>query len=75
MNTVIKLWAGWLRVSKIIGNFQAQVILSIFYLLILLPLGLIFRFINNPIRVKVKSTNFVAWEHPSEDLDQARKQY
>ena len=37
------LWSKWLPIARAIGNFQGQVILSIFYLLILLPVGIIMR--------------------------------
>lgn len=73
-------WKKWLVLAKVIGNFQSQIIFSIFYILFLGVLGIIFRFFNDPLFIKKKSiskkkTNFTAWEHPTQDLNQARKQF
>ena len=72
------LWKKWQPIAQAIGNFQAQVILTLFYLVIMFPLGVIFRLFADPLRIRsvdsIKS-NFVKWEHPKEDLKRARKQY
>lgn len=73
-------WQKWLVVARIIGNFQAQLILSLFYLIVLFGVSLVFKLLSDPLRLRVGSSvgpksNFVQWEHPKEDLDQARKQY
>ena len=36
-----RLWDGWLVVARAIGNFNARLLLSLFYFLVILPLGLI----------------------------------
>ena len=70
------LWGKWLILARIIGNFQSQVILSIFYILILWPVGILFRLMADPLRMRKKiGTNFVKWEHEKENLEEARKQY
>ena len=71
------LWQKWLIVARPIGNFQAQLILTIFYLILLLPVAILFRFLADPLilRFKDKKTNFVTWEHPKEDLKQAQKPF
>lgn len=38
-----RLWDGWMRVAKVIGNFNARLILSLFYFLFMVPLGLLVR--------------------------------
>ena len=40
-NQLKDLWQRWQKVAKKIGDFQARLILSLFYLLIVLPIGLI----------------------------------
>ncbi|MBI2326937.1 hypothetical protein HYU92_01315 [Candidatus Curtissbacteria bacterium] len=71
-----QLWRKWLVIAHAIGNFQAQVILSIFYFILFLPLGLVLRFFVDPLRMKkIRRTNFQKWEHPKETLEGARKQY
>ena len=74
------LWSKWLPIAQAIGNFNAQVILTIFYLIIILPLGIIYRFFTDPLNVKLnkisrQKTNFNRWEHLKQDVDEARKQY
>ena len=40
MNLLKRLWNGWKRFGKKVGDFQARVLLTIFYFLILAPFGL-----------------------------------
>lgn len=77
MKLVKALWQKWLPIAQAIGNFQTQLILTLFYLIILSPVGLLMRFLSDPLRLQPKNqrTNFQKWEHQKEDLGQARKQY
>lgn len=80
MSLTKKIWKKWLVVAKIIGNFQSQVIFSIFYIFVLGVFGIAFRFFSDPLRIKRKSkshkkSNFSSWDHPFEDIKQARKQF
>jgi hypothetical protein len=38
-----RIWNGWKRVARKIGDFQARVILSVFYFLVLAPFALVSR--------------------------------
>ncbi len=75
------VWKKWLKIGRIIGNFNAQVILTVFYFLLLWPVGLIFRLFADPLRLRSGSkgvserTNFEKWEHPKDDVNTARRQY
>ena len=70
------LWYKWLPIARAIGNFQGQVILSVFYLLILFPVGVIMRFFSDIFKIpKGARTNFSEWDHKKQNLDEARKQY
>ena len=81
------VWKKWLAIAHVIGNFQSQVILSLFYLIIILPLGVAFRLFADPLRLrsgqalisfskkKKLTSNFLKWEHPKENIEQARKQF
>jgi hypothetical protein len=69
-----RAWAGWKKIAHKIGNFQARVLLTIFYGVLVLPFGLAARWFSDPLRIKKKPT---AWlDHPNEacDLEWARKQ-
>ncbi|KKR54996.1 MAG: hypothetical protein UT92_C0009G0003 [Candidatus Curtissbacteria bacterium GW2011_GWA1_40_24] len=74
------LWSKWLPIAQAIGNFNAQVILTIFYLVLMLPLGLIYRLFSDPLKIKPnkisqQKTNFGKWEYLKKDIETARKQY
>lgn len=38
---VLRLWDSWKSVAKTIGNFNVRLLLSLFYFLIILPMGLV----------------------------------
>lgn len=80
MKVLKAVWKKWLPIAQAIGNFNAQVILTIFYLVIILPLGIIFRLFADPLnirrdRLSRQKSNFRKWEHPNQNLEEARKQY
>jgi hypothetical protein len=61
------IWDAWNRLLHIIGNFQARVLLTILYSIIVLPFGLIVRLFTDPLRIKHPPA---AWlEHPDETMD------
>ena len=78
MDLLKVLWRKWLKIARIIGNFQGQVILSVFYFLLVWPLGIFFRFFSDPLNIgkqKRARSNFEKWVHPKDTLGTARRQY
>ena len=70
------IWRKWLPIAHAIGNFQAQVILSAFYIILILPLGIAYKLFSDPFRLRKKiRSNFESWEHPKDTLETSRKQY
>lgn len=74
------LWKKWLQIAKVIGNFNGQVILTIFYIILIAPLGIVYRFFADPLVIKKNSinkqkTNFSEWTHNEKNLESARRQY
>ena len=69
-----RIWQGWKKIAQKIGNFQARVLLTIFYCVLVLPFGLAARFFSDPLRIKQKPTEWL--QHPNEacNLEWARKQ-
>jgi hypothetical protein len=67
-------WQAWKDLAHKIGNFQARVILTIFYGILVAPFGLSARFFSDPLRIKKKPEQWL--DHPDEayDLEWARKQ-
>ena len=77
MGTLKNLWEEWKKIAKVVGEFQAKIIFTVFYFLILWMVGLPARFfsdvleLNKPKRLSM----FIPWEHASIDPDSAGKQY
>jgi len=46
------LWNWWKRVGKRIGDFQARILLSVFYYFILAPFALVVRWVSDPLAIK-----------------------
>jgi hypothetical protein len=69
-----RLWAGWTRLAHKIGNFQARVLLTVLYAVLVFPFGVIVRLFSDPLRIKKRPTRWL--EHPDEanDIQWARKQ-
>jgi len=53
-----KLWEKWKKVAEKIGNFQAEVIFSILYVLLILPTGLISSLFNDFLQIR----RFPVWQ-------------
>jgi hypothetical protein len=69
-----RLWNGWKKLARRIGTFQAKVVLTIFYAILVLPLGLAVRWFADPLNIKRRP---IAWkERPQEAnlLESARRQ-
>jgi hypothetical protein len=72
-----ELWAAWKKVARKIGDFQARVLLTIFYFVLLAPFALIMRRTSDPLAIKAAAQR--GWgvrEGPAEyTLERARKQF
>lgn len=68
-----RAWQAWKELAHKIGNFQARVLLTIFYV-ILFPFGLATRLFADSLRIKRLPTQWL--EHPDEayDMQWARRQ-
>jgi hypothetical protein len=49
------LWNWWKRTARKIGDFQARIILTIFYFLVLAPFSLAIRIGTDPLAIKANS--------------------
>lgn len=72
--TLKVLWEGWKRIAHKIGNFQARVLLTVLYAIVVLPFGLIVRLFSDPLQIKNRPMKW--FEHPQEvhDMSWAHKQ-
>jgi hypothetical protein len=69
-----KLWEGWKKIAHAIGNFQARVLLTVIYSILILPFGLVVRFFSDSLHSKKRPEQW--FDHPPmpNDLDEARRQ-
>ena len=72
--TLKRLWAAWKRIAHRIGDFQARVLLTLIYAVLVLPFGLVIRFFSDPLKINKRPSNWL--NHPQEttDLHWARRQ-
>ena len=73
-----RLWKWWVPRAHRIGNFQARLILTIFYFTMFMPLAILVRLFTDPLRIKPKTEK--GWidrnNEPVDDLlARARKQF
>ena len=64
----------WMRALRTLGNIQAWIILSLFYVIIIAPLGMIFRCFADPLRVGKRQSNWQATPSQYDRLDTAIRQ-
>jgi hypothetical protein len=69
-----RVWAAWTRLAHTIGNFQARLLLTLLYAVLVFPFGVIVRLFSDPLRIKKRPTSWL--DHPQEatNLPWARKQ-
>ncbi len=61
------LWSAWKRLAHKIGNFQARVLLTILYAIVVLPFGLAARLFSDSLKIKHRPTKWT--DHPQEEYD------
>jgi hypothetical protein len=71
------LWEWWKRVARRIGDFQARIILTIFYFLILGPFALVVRFWSDPLAIKANTPRGWRLKDDQRDnpVEQATRQF
>lgn len=68
------LWEGWKKIAHAIGNFQARILLTIIYSVLILPFGLAVRVFSDSLHIKRRPNTWL--DHPPlpKTLDEARRQ-
>ena len=69
-----KLRAGSKRALQAIGTFQARVLLTLIYAILVVPLGAILRLFSDPLRIKTRPTRWCDRRREALDLKWARHQ-
>jgi hypothetical protein len=67
-------WRTWKRIARVIGNFQARVVLTIFYAVLVFPFGIAVRLFGDPLRIKSRPTEWLERHDETFDLQWAKRQ-
>lgn len=55
-----RIWNGWKKVARKIGDFNARVILTVFYIVVLSPFALMLKIFTDPLNIK-KGSDKKGW--------------
>lgn len=71
-----RFWEGWKRIARKIGNFQARVLLFVFYFVIVAPFALVVRWGGDPLAIKPGTPRgwYPLGEKEGTPAEQARRQ-
>jgi hypothetical protein len=77
MNLLKKFWEKWKIFGHKVGDFQARLILSFFYFVLVCPFAAVVKFNSKPLRLKIcHGSNWLPNEGGAEDVMlQARRQF
>lgn len=78
MRILKSVWGKWQKIAKKIGHFQALIIFSVFYFLVLWIVGIFISFLTDPLNIKknkLNKSNFIPWLHEEDNLKSAQKPY
>lgn len=74
---ILRAWEWWKRVARKIGDFQARILLTVFYFLFFAPFALAIRFLTDPL--SIKNNDNPGWEIKTQSegttIEQARRQF
>ena len=72
-----RTWERWKVIAHIIGNFQARVLLSIFYFLVVPPFALIVKIYRDPLHLRHSKSDSFWISRPASDTSEtaAKRQF
>ncbi len=71
-----RLRDGWKRVAHAVGMVQTRIVLLVFYLVIVLPIGILVRLFSDPLRLRrPRETNWIPVPQRPPSLESAQRQY
>lgn len=77
MKFLNRVWEGWKRIALVIGNLQARIILTLLYIVLVIPVGCVVKLMSDPLHLRRRqtSTYWVTRETKLETLADANKQF
>ncbi len=72
-----RLWNWWKPIAEKIGNFQARIILSVFYFIFVTPIALGVKLFSDPLRMKKinQGSWWISREAREDSIEEAEKQF
>ena len=70
-----RIWQAWKRLAQKIGNFQARVLLTVLYAVLILPFGLAVRWVADPLRIKRRPQEWLDHGDTPGTVEWARRQW
>jgi hypothetical protein len=74
LSALVALWQAWKRLAHKIGNFQARVLLTIIYAIVLFPFGILVRLFSDSLAIRHRPTKWNDNPLEAQDMNWARKQ-
>ena len=68
------LWHKWKFIAEKIGNFNARVLLTVFYFLFITPFTLMIKLFSDPLKMKSYNTLWTDKSDEEQTLETAKKQ-
>ena len=72
-----RLWQGWKRIAKKIGDFQARLLLEVLYFVLFWPFALAVKWVSDPLAIKAAAAG--GWRlratEPGTEKDRALRQF
>ena len=77
MKFLKKFWEKWKAFGHKVGNFQARLILSVFYFIVICPFAAVVKYAAKPLRLKaLHASNWLPNQAKGGDMmAQARRQF
>jgi hypothetical protein len=69
-----RLWEAWKVLARKIGTFQARVLLTVLYGVLVLPFGLCVRLFADPLHTKQPPPRWLDRPDEASDMEWARRQ-
>jgi hypothetical protein len=70
-----RLWTAWKRIAHLIGDFQARILLTLIYFVVVLPFGVVVRWGGDPLRIKRRPAMWVGRSSGPSNMEWARRQW
>ena len=64
----------WMALLRIIGGIQAWILLSLFYVVIVTPMGLLVRWLSDPLRLRCSDTTWQPFARQYDQIGKAQEQ-